>query len=176
LPRGDYLTVEAVNRAGNTLTLRTSDGRHIEGTPARWKAAQVYEWEQRTLAVGDRLQFRIHDKQNKVANGQFAIITELNHEQASLRFDNKRELQLPLAKLHHVDYGYASTSHSSQGATVDRVIVNADSMRSARLVNQKQLYVSISRAREDAQIFTDDLEALRRAAGRDSRKAAPWRW
>jgi ATP-dependent exoDNAse (exonuclease V) alpha subunit len=97
---------------------------------------------------------------------------KINPEKAKLRFDNKRELELPLTKLRHVDYGYASTSHSSQGATVDRVIVNADSMRSARLVNQKQLYVSISRAREDAQIFTDDVEALRRAAGRDPRKAA----
>jgi len=38
------------------------------------------------------------------------------------------------------------TSHAAQGAAVDRVIVNVDSMRSAQLVNRKQFYVSISRA------------------------------
>jgi ATP-dependent exoDNAse (exonuclease V) alpha subunit len=69
------------------------------------------------------------------------------------------------------DHGYTSTSHSSQGATVDRVIVNADSMRSAKLVNQKQFYVSISRERHDAQVYTDDLKALQRAVGRNPQKA-----
>ena len=45
------------------------------------------------------------------------------------------------------DYGYASTSHAAQDATVDRVIVNIDTTRSAQLVNARQFYVSISRAR-----------------------------
>jgi ATP-dependent exoDNAse (exonuclease V) alpha subunit len=75
------------------------------------------------------------------------------------------------SQLRHADYGYASTSHSAQGATVERVIVNADSIRNAQLVNRKQFYVSISRARNDAQVYTDDLEALRRAVAREPRKA-----
>jgi len=53
---------------------------------------------------------------------------------------------------------------------VDRVIVNVDSMRSAQLVNRKQFYVSISRARQDARVYTDDAQALRRAVARDQRK------
>jgi ATP-dependent exoDNAse (exonuclease V) alpha subunit len=87
-----------------------------------------------------------------------------------MRFDNKHELTLNLAQLRHIDYGYASTSHAAQGATVDRVIVNADSTRSAQLVNRKQFYVSISRARHDAHVYTDDLQALRRAVAREPRK------
>jgi ATP-dependent exoDNAse (exonuclease V) alpha subunit len=70
----------------------------------------------------------------------------------------------------HGDYAYAVTSHSSQGSTVDRVIVNADSMRSAKLVNQPQFYVSISRARHYAQVFTNDLQTLERAVGRNPSK------
>jgi UvrD-like helicase C-terminal domain len=167
IARGTYLTVDSVHRLANTLTLRTSVGTQIERSPINWKGTQVYNWEDRILAVGDRLQFRIPDKPHNIANGEFATITELNDQQVNLRFDSKRELELPLGKLRHADYAYAVTSHSSQGATVDRVIVNADSMRSANLVNQKQLYVSISRAREDAQVFTDDLDTLRRAAGRN---------
>jgi len=169
--KDSYLTVAAVNRAANSLTLRASNGAPFEISPARWKGIQVYIWEQRTLAVGDRLQFRTHDKTNRVANGEFATIAELGHKQVKLRFDNKRELTLNLTQLRRVDYGYASTSHAAQGATVDRVIVNADSMRSAQLVNRKQFYVSISRARHDAHVYTDDLQALRRAVGREPRKA-----
>jgi conjugative relaxase-like TrwC/TraI family protein len=170
IARDSYLTVTAVNRAANTLTLLTSDGSHVEVSPARWRGVQVYTWEERTLAVGDRLQFRIHDKQNHIAYGEFATITALKGQQASLRFDSKRELNLSLAQLRHVDYGYTATSHASQGATVDRVIVNADSMRSSKLVNQKQFYVSISRARYDARVFTDDLQSLRRAVSREPHK------
>jgi ATP-dependent exoDNAse (exonuclease V) alpha subunit len=172
ITRDNYLTVTAVNRAGNSLTLRGSTGGQIESSPARWQAVQAYTREQRTLAAGDRLQFRIHDKSNRVANGEFATISELDQKHVKLRFDNRRALTLPLAQLRHVDHGYASTSHAAQGATVDRVIVNADSMRSAQLVNRRQFYVSISRARHDAHVYTDDAEALGRAVGRDPRKVA----
>ena len=165
------LSVESINRQANTLALRGPGGQRSEASPARWKGVQVYQWEDRTLAVGDRLQFRIHDRANHIANGEFASITGLAHGRAKLRFDDKRELELPLAQMRHIDYGYASTSHSAQGATVDRVIVNADSMRSHKLVNQQQFYVSISRARHDAQVFTNDLPALERAVGRNPQKS-----
>jgi ATP-dependent exoDNAse (exonuclease V) alpha subunit len=172
ISKDNYLTVTTVNRAGNSLTLRTSAGGQIESSPARWQGVQAYIREQRTLAAGDRLQFRIHDKLNKVTNGEFAIISELGQKHVKLRFDNKRELTLPLAHLRHVDYGYASTSHAAQGATVDRVIVHADSMRSAQLVNRRQFYVSISRARLDAHVYTNDADALLRAVRRDPSKVA----
>ena len=75
-----------------------------------------------------------------------------------------------MKRLRHIDYGYASTSHSSQGATVDRVIVNIDTMRSAELVNRKQFYVSISRARHGISVYTDDRERLRRVVSRSREK------
>ena len=52
-----------------------------------------------------------------------------------------------------------SSSHSSQGATDDRVIVNIDTARFAELVNRKQFYVSISRARHEVSVYTDDSSA-----------------
>jgi ATP-dependent exoDNAse (exonuclease V) alpha subunit len=107
----------------------------------------------------------------KVANGEFATITALDAAQATLRLDSKREISAPLAQLQHIDHGYASTSHAAQGATVDRVIVNVDTMRSDRLVNARQLYVSISRARLDVQLYTNDLQALHRSVARDPHKA-----
>ncbi|HTN03643.1 MAG TPA: hypothetical protein VL132_17255, partial [Planctomycetaceae bacterium] len=55
--------------------------------------------------------------------------------------------------------GYAVTSHASQGLTVDRVFVgqSADSYGAA---SREQFYVSCSRGREAATIYTDDKEAL----------------
>jgi hypothetical protein len=40
-------------------------------------------------------------------------------------------------------------------------------MRSAKLVNQNPSYISISRVRRDARVFTNDLQALERAVARD---------
>ena len=126
----------------------------------------------RTLAVGDQLQFRHPDNRRNIANGEFAPVTAIGAGEATIRFQGKqnRELTLPLSAMRHVDYGYTVTSFSSQGSTVDRVIVNDDSMRSSRLVNREQLYVSISRGRIDARVYTNDAEALRLAVTRDPKK------
>jgi ATP-dependent exoDNAse (exonuclease V) alpha subunit len=71
----------------------------------------------------------------------------------------------------HIDQGVAVTSHAAQGKTVDQVLVSA-SIESFSQVNAKQFYVSMSRARESMQLFTDSTHALREAVLCDgSRKA-----
>jgi ATP-dependent exoDNAse (exonuclease V) alpha subunit len=88
-----------------------------------------------------------------------------------VKFDNGRKLSMPIADARKVDLGYASTSHAAQGATVERVIVNIDSKRSPDLVNQQQIYVSISRARLEAHLFTDDIDGMQRAVQRRLEKS-----
>lgn len=118
IARGSYLSVESVNGKANLLAVRGPSGEQCELTPARWDASQVYQPEDRALARGERIQFRIHDKHHHIANGEFATITALKDRAATLKFDGGRELNLPLEQLRHIDYGYCSTSHASQGATV----------------------------------------------------------
>ena len=62
--------------------------------------------------------------------------------------------------MRHFDHGYAVTSHSSQGLTAERVMVNLDSHVNADLINQRFAYVSVSRGSHDAQIFTDKATSL----------------
>jgi len=69
-------------------------------------------------------------------------------------------------------HGYAVTSHSSQGKTVDEVLLVASS-RSFAAVNREQFYVSISRGRERVHVFTDDADLLaRRVTDSHERQAA----
>jgi hypothetical protein len=69
-------------------------------------------------------------------------------------------------------HGYAVTSHSSQGKTVDDVLLVASS-KSFAAVNREQFYVSISRGRERVHVFTDDADLLaRRVTDSHTRKAA----
>lgn len=59
----------------------------------------------------------------------------------------------------HLAYGYCVTSHSSQGKTVDRVLIgqSADSFAAS---SREQFYVSCSRGRKEVTVYTDDKEAL----------------
>lgn len=73
----------------------------------------------------------------------------------------------------HFTHGYVSTSHASQGKTVDRVLV-AMGGESIPAINAQQFYVSVTRGREKAMIFTDlKPDTLREAIRRsDPRQTA----
>jgi hypothetical protein len=71
-----------------------------------------------------------------------------------------------------LDHGYAVTSHSSQGLTADRVIVNIDTDSSRSLINDRLAYVAISRAAFDARIYTNDAATLGERLATDVSKSA----
>ncbi len=52
--------------------------------------------------------------------------------------------------------GNTITSHSSQGATADRVLVHVDTEQAhTQLINSRLAYVALSRGRYDAEIYTN---------------------
>lgn len=78
-----------------------------------------------------------------------------------LRLDSGRAVTFKVDHHPHLDYGYAVTSHSSQGQTTDRVLVHVDTERAReKLVNQRLAYVALSRGRYDARIYTNDKTHL----------------
>jgi hypothetical protein len=69
----------------------------------------------------------------------------------------------------HMTYGYVVTSHASQGKTVKRVFI-AQSAFSAPASSREQFYVSVSRGKFSARIYTDSKEALLEAASRSDER------
>ena len=63
----------------------------------------------------------------------------------------------------HFTHGRVVTSHASQGATVDRVLI-AMGHESRPAINAEQFYVSVSRGRHKAAIFTNIAPPLLREA------------
>ncbi len=169
--KGGYGRVAAVDRDANVLTINTASGRRIEYNPVRLFGVEVFREEQRVLSRGDRIQFRAPDRALGVANGEFATIESIDFLHAVVRLDSGRQLSAASDRLRHIDHGYASTSHSAQGATVDRVVVDINTQLSPELVNRKQFYVSISRARSGIAIFTDDRPQLGHAVNRSREKS-----
>ena len=171
LGKGTYARVESADSDLNWIIVRTEDGRAVKYNPARLTGVDLFREERRVIARDDRIQFRAPERALGIVNGEFATVVAIDDRKAALRMDDGREVKAAVSRLRHIDYGYASTSHSSQGATVDRVIVNIDAARSAELVNRKQFYVSISRARHGVTIYTDVSSALRHAVGRTREKS-----
>src|SRR5205814_1832423 len=85
-----------------------------------------------------------------------------------LRMDSGREVEFNVRQMPHLDYGYAVTSHSSQGQTADRVLVHVDSAETrGELLNSRMAYVSVSRAEFDVQMYTNDAKTLGQVLSRD---------
>jgi ATP-dependent exoDNAse (exonuclease V) alpha subunit len=74
--------------------------------------------------------------------------------------------------MRHFDHGYAVASHSSQGLSAERVLVNIDTNVHPELLNTRFAYVSVSRASLDAQIYTNDAGDLVPGLSRDATKTS----
>jgi ATP-dependent exoDNAse (exonuclease V) alpha subunit len=124
---------------------------------------------QRDFARGDRVQFTAPFREQHVANRELGAIDRIEaNGQLRVRLESGRRVAFSLEAYPHLDYGYAVTSHTSQGQTADRVLVHVETAGlGEQLVNRRLAYVAVSRGRYDAQIYTDDKARLAEALSRD---------
>jgi ATP-dependent exoDNAse (exonuclease V) alpha subunit len=167
---GDYATVTATNHERNEITVRFANGRTLTYDPTRLSGVSVYKESERSFAEGDRIQFRAPFAEKRIVNGELGSITKIEPDHLRVSLDSGREVSFDPQQFRHIDHGYAVTSHSSQGLTVDRVLINADTQESLRLLNDRMAYVAVSRAKEEALIYTDSTQNLREALNRGTNK------
>jgi conjugative relaxase-like TrwC/TraI family protein len=161
IERGEYARVVAVNPDNNLLTVEKQNREQHTYDPRRLQGVSVYREAEQQFSPGDRIQFTAPDKTLGVANRDLAMIDSIAADgRISARLDSGRKIEFDPAEHRHFDHGYAVTSHSSQGLTAERVLVNADTEVHPDLVNSRFGYVSVSRASQEATVFTDDLAKL----------------
>ena len=167
---GDYGQVLNANHCDNTITVRLKSGREITYNPERLSGVAVYKEAKRQFAEGDRIQFRAPFAEAKVKNSELGTITEIADGKLTVALAGKRVVTFDPEKFPHLDHGYAVTSYSAQGKTMDRVLVNAETTETDLLLNQRMAYVAISRARFDARVYTDSAVDLGGALNRPKDK------
>jgi len=170
---GDYARVERVNERENLLTVKRESGEQVNYDPRRLHGVTLYREAERAFSRGDRVQFTAPNKDLGVANREMGTIEKIEGTgRLQLRLDSGRTVAFNIKDNRHLDYGYAVTSHSSQGQTADRVLVHVDTEQAGeKLVNRRLAYVAISRGRYDAQVYTNDAMRLAEALSRDISKA-----
>jgi conjugative relaxase-like TrwC/TraI family protein len=169
LSAGTYARIHAVNASANLLTVRRTTGELVTYDPRRLQGVTLYRETDRAFAKGDRLQVTAPYRERGVANRELGTLEQIDASgHLRLRLDSGRRVAFTLEAHPHLDYGYAVTSHSSQGQTADRVVVHVDTaVAGEQLVNRRLAYVAVSRGRYDAQIYTNDKAQLGEALSRE---------
>jgi conjugative relaxase-like TrwC/TraI family protein len=167
--KGAYAQVKSVDAPTNRLTVELHDGTERIYDPRRQQGVSVFREEMRSFSVGDRVQFNAPANNLRVANRELGTIERIEEDgRLRLKMDGGRAVELDPRKHPHLDHGYAMTSHSSQGQTADRVLIHVDTELGAKdLLNSRMAYVSVSRGRYDAQIYTNNAATLGQELSRD---------
>ena len=170
-----YAQVVATDPKANLLTVEKSDGHQVTYDSSRLRGISAYREIERNFAVGDRLQFTAPNKGLGIANRDLGTVQNVNHEgkmTVCMDGDKDRTVAFDPAEMRHFDHGYTVTSHSSQGLTAERVLINMDTNVHPELINNRFAYVSVSRASRDVQIYTNDAASLSASLGLDVTKAS----
>ena len=166
IEKQSYTRVIATQPRDNLLTVKKEDGATVTYSPARLYGVNVYRELELEFAVGDRLSFTAPSKELGVANRDLGTVQRIDKDgQLTVKTDNGKAVSIDGKQMRHFDHGYAVTSHSSQGLTADRVLVNIDTNTHPELINSRFAYVSVSRASLDAQIFTNNSSLLSASLG-----------
>jgi conjugative relaxase-like TrwC/TraI family protein len=170
---GTYAVVVKIQPEKHQITVRRPDGVEVSYDPSRLKGVDTYKPVTIQLAVGDRVQFTAPMKDLRVANREQGTVEALSPEgRASIQLDSGRKVSLNPDQMRHLDHGYAVTSHSAQGLTADRVLVHVDTGIHPELVSDRFAYVSISRASQDATLYTNNVERLGELLSRSHGKSS----
>jgi conjugative relaxase-like TrwC/TraI family protein len=170
---GSYAQVVITNPADNLVTVRRADGEVVSYDPSRLRGISAYREIEREFAVGDRVQLTAPNLDLQVANRDLGTLQSFNDQgRIQLRMDSGKDISFDPREMRHFDHGYAVTSHSSQGLTAERVLINMDTKVHPELINGRFAYVSVSRASQDARIFTNDAANLAESLSRDVSKTS----
>ena len=166
---GEYTRVERVNAKENLLTVKRESGEKVSYDPRRLQGVTLYRETERAFSQGDHVQFTAPNREQHIANRELGTIEKTDASgHLQLRMDSGRTVAFNVKDNPHLDYGYAVTSHSSQGQTADRVLVHVDTEQAGeKLVNRRLAYVAVSRGRYDAQLYTNDKINLSETLNRD---------
>ncbi len=164
--KGDERRVTGIDYRANEVLLDDGSGGTVAWKPeeigGRRGGSEVYRAEEIELRAGDRIRWTRNDAGLGLVNSRTAEVLKVADGRVTFRLEDGKTLELGKGdpQLRHLDHAWASTVHAFQGRTVDNVIAAMEA-RHPHLTTQKSFYVEISRARERAELVTDDAADLR---------------
>jgi exodeoxyribonuclease V alpha subunit len=142
----------------------------LQPTAKPYVLVERHKWskiEEQRIYIGDKVIFTVNNYPLDVFNGETGIVTEFAPD-GGIKIDfGDKDVVIPVSlemegrhgvyymnPQKDLDLAYVITTHKSQGSEYDRVCYVMNRSRSY-LLNRKNLYTGISRAREHVTIITD---------------------
>ena len=180
LTKGALLKVERVDQRANILHCADHQGKAHQLHPREHKLA-AYNTEKTEFAPGDTIKFTQNHRLPstngpgpEVKNGERADVLRVTPDALTLRIQGqKNETVVPLRgefAAQKMTHAYAFTSQGSQGMTKDAAWMhhNPDKGRTG----DRATYVNITRARDDARIYTTNTDLLYKQTGAKMQKTS----
>ncbi|MCT7116942.1 conjugative transfer relaxase/helicase TraI [Salmonella enterica subsp. enterica serovar Montevideo] len=162
-----YWTVAEVDTQDAVVTLRNADGESVLISPQQNTAQDISLFTPRALTIsqGDRVRFTRSDTdRGYVANSLWDVAGFTDDGAIRFRQGDQEKIVDPQAMTEdrHIDLAYALTVHGVQGAS-ERFAIALFGAEGGRklMASLESLYVTLSRAKEHVQVFTDNLERWR---------------
>jgi len=173
-----HLTVTGVDTAQGLVTLTDESGKPtvISNFQNSTQDISLYVPRDITVSTGDRMRFtRSDNERGFVANSAWQVSKLENSGRVTLSNGEQEKVLEPgrFAEDGHIDLAYAVTAHGAQGAS-ERYEITLEGVEGGRkrMATKEAGYVTLSRAKEHVQVYTDDregwLKQLDRQAGRHS--------
>jgi conjugative relaxase-like TrwC/TraI family protein len=144
-------------RKGTRFTVGRNVPKSVTDQAERYS---VYRPSTLQLAIGDKIRLtaggETKDRKHRLNNGAVYDVAGIS-KAGDITLSNGWVID---AGFGHISQGFVTTSHASQGRTVDHAFI-AVSSESFGAAGREQTYVSASRGRHSAQIYTNSKAELR---------------
>ncbi|ECC1695399.1 conjugative transfer relaxase/helicase TraI [Salmonella enterica subsp. salamae] len=158
-----YWTVAEVDMQDAVVTLRNADGESVLISPQQNTAQDISLFTLRDLTIsqGDRVRFTRSDTdRGYVANSLWEVAGFTDDGAIRFRQGDQEKIVDPQAMTEdrHIDLAYALTVYGVQGAS-ERFAIALTGTEGGRkrMASLESTYVTLSRAKEHVQVYTDDL-------------------
>ena len=158
-----YWTVAGVDMQDAVVTLRNADGESVLISPQQNTAQDISLFTPRDLTIsqGDRVRFTRSDTdRGYVANSLWEVAGFTDDGAIRFRQGDQEKIVDPQAMTEdrHIDLAYALTVYGVQGAS-ERFAIALTGTEGGRkrMASLESTYVTLSRAKEHVQVYTDDL-------------------
>ncbi|ELH4676658.1 conjugative transfer relaxase/helicase TraI [Salmonella enterica] len=159
-----YWTVAEVNPEDAVVTLRNADGESVLISPQQNTSQDISLFTPRdlTLSQGDRVRFTRSDTdRGYVANSLWEVAGFTDEGAIRFRQGDQEKVVDPQAMTEdrHIDLAYALTVYGVQGAS-ERFAIALTGTEGGRkrMASLESTYVTLSRAKEHVQVYTDNLQ------------------
>ncbi|EDM9064695.1 conjugal transfer protein TraI [Salmonella enterica subsp. enterica serovar Give] len=158
-----YWTVAEVDTQDAVVTLRNAEGESVLISPQQNTAQDISLFTPRDLTIsqGDRVRFTRSDTdRGYVANSLWEVAGFTDEGAIRFRQGDQEKIVDPQAMTEdcHIDLAYALTVYGVQGAS-ERFVIALTGTEGGRkrMASLESTYVTLSRAKEHVQVYTDDL-------------------